>query len=277
MKRTLSWVSMLAPSIAPVYEFTARFVSNKLGYESTFSNGRSYSEFASGVVDVGFICGQPYVEIQRETPGVIEPVVAPILVGDRYGGRPIYFSDVIVNAKSEISSWRDLRGRSWSYNEPRSHSGYNVVGHRLAEMAAGPDFFGRIVEAGWHQRSIDLVESGEVDASAIDSQVLEVELRARPELKELIKVIDVLGPSTIQPVVASTALDPGLRHDIKQVLVEMSAHPEAQEILARAMMARWREIEDADYDDIRSMLAAVERAGISLREAANRVAVSPSP
>ena len=51
-------------------------------------------------------------------------------------------------------------------------------------MSARPGFFARVVEAGFHQRAIRLVAAGVVDAAAIDSQVLAVELRDHPELAD---------------------------------------------------------------------------------------------
>jgi ABC-type phosphate/phosphonate transport system substrate-binding protein len=40
------------------------------------------------------------------------PTAAPVPAGDRYAGRPIYYSDVIVRHGSPISCLEELRGRS---------------------------------------------------------------------------------------------------------------------------------------------------------------------
>jgi phosphonate transport system substrate-binding protein len=40
------------------------------------------------------------------------PTAAPVLAGDRYAGRPIYYSDVIVRHDSPISCLEELNGRS---------------------------------------------------------------------------------------------------------------------------------------------------------------------
>jgi phosphonate transport system substrate-binding protein len=266
----LRWVSFLAPNMAPVYQFVAKFVGDRLGYMTSFSVGRSFAEFESGAADIGFICGLPYVQLTRTAPSPVELLAAPVLYGNRYDDRPIYFSDVIVSADSPIAGFKQLRGRSWSYNEPRSHSGHNLVCHKLVELGSGARFFSRIVGAGWHQRSIDMVAAREVDASAIDSQVLAIELRDRPELRNRIKIVDVLGPSTIQPVVAATRLDQRLKYDVKQVLTEMSLEVGARAPLAHGYVDRWEAIEDAAYDDIRAMLASVENAGVDLHRVSVR-------
>ncbi|MCL4367944.1 MAG: PhnD/SsuA/transferrin family substrate-binding protein, partial [Actinobacteria bacterium] len=80
-----------------------------------------------------------------------------MLQGERYQGRPIYFSDVIVRTDSPLGSFADLKGHSWSFNDRNSHSGYNVTRHRLVQMRETRGFFSCVVEAGSHQRSIGLV------------------------------------------------------------------------------------------------------------------------
>src|SRR6185312_5924808 len=111
-------------------------------------------------------------------------------------------------------------------------------------------------EAGFHQRAIRLVADGEVDASAIDSQVLAVELRDDPWLAGRIRVIDALGPSTIQPVVAATRLPADLRRAIRTALLEVHTDPATEGALSQGAVDRFVAVTDADYDDIRGMEAA---------------------
>src|SRR5207237_9162872 len=98
----------------------------------------------------------------------LEPLAAPQLEGQRFAGRPVYYSDVVVHRDSPYYCFSDLRGCSWAYNEPLSHSGYGVTLYLLVQLGETRCFFGRVIVAGWHERSLRLVASGEVDASAID-------------------------------------------------------------------------------------------------------------
>src|SRR5207248_10541169 len=137
---------------------------------------------------------------------------------------------------------------------PGSQSGYGITRYRLLQMGETNGFFGKVVEAGFHQESIQMVCAGQVDASAIDSQVLAVALRDDPALAVQLKVIDTLGPSTIQPVVAATHLPPDLRAALRSALLSLAADPAARDRLAEAFIERFAPITDADYDDIREML-----------------------
>ena len=209
---------------------------------------------------MGFMCGLPYIQLARQTPVPVELLAAPVIGGDRYGGRPIYFSDVIVRRDSTVERFAELRGRSWAYNDLDSHSGYNLIRYHLVRLGETRGFFSRVVEAGFHQRAVEMVVAGEIDAAAIDSQVLAIALRDQPGLADELKVIDVLGPSTIQPVVAARHLPVELRAALRTVLLEMSDDFEARAALAHGFVERFVPVSDADYDDIRGMLAAAENA-----------------
>jgi ABC-type nitrate/sulfonate/bicarbonate transport system substrate-binding protein len=63
----------------------------------------------------------------RRQPPKLTLLAAPLPAGARYGGKPIYFSDVVVRRDSPYQTFADLRGVTWGYNEPGSQSGYNVV------------------------------------------------------------------------------------------------------------------------------------------------------
>ncbi|HEX6709662.1 MAG TPA: PhnD/SsuA/transferrin family substrate-binding protein [Rubrobacter sp.] len=256
----IRFASFLAPNMFDVYRFVADYVGERLGQQTDLTVGRSFDEFADGEADIGFLCGLPYVELAREPHPLVELLAAPVLTGERYGGRPIYFSDVIVRAESPYQSFSELRGRVWAYNDPDSHSGYNVTRHRLVSMGETNGFFGKVLEAGSHQRSIQMVCSGEIDAAAIDSQVLSVELRDRPALREQIKVIDTLGPAGIQPVVAASRLPEGLKSAVREALLAMGDDPAARAILDHGFVERFVAVTDEDYEDVREMLVAAEDA-----------------
>jgi phosphonate transport system substrate-binding protein len=196
----------------------------------------------------------------------VELLAAPVLAGARYGGHPVYYSDVIVRAGSSLKTFADLSGRSWSYNDPDSHSGYNVTRYHLIQIGETRGFFGKVVAAGSHQRSIRLVADGQVDASAVDSQVLAHELLEHPELKARLRVIDALGPSPIQPVVAARTLPHDVKAAVREVLVAASGTAEGRAALALGLAEAFAPVNDRDYDRIREMLAAAERSGfVTLR------------
>lgn len=257
----IRFATYLAPNMYPVYQYIADYVGRRLGCCTELAVGESFAAFASGEVDVGFICGLPYVQLTRHRPAPVELLAAPVLQGERYHDLPIYFSDVIVRRDSPSHVFADLRGCRWAYNDPISHSGYNITRYTLVRLGETHGFFGRVVEAGFHQEALRMVADGRVDASAIDSQVLAIELRDHPDLAARVRIIDTLGPATIQPVVAARHVSATLKDDLRAVLCAIGDDPTARETLDYGFVARFIPVADTDYDDIRMMVAAAEEAG----------------
>jgi phosphonate transport system substrate-binding protein len=206
--RPLRFATYLAPSIRPLYEFAAAACGG-----SRLVDGRDWRELASGQIDVAFVCSPPLIWLG----GAVEAIAAPVLTDPRFGGRPLYSSDVVVSARCERRSLADLRGARWAYNEPGSWSGYWVTLARVGSWR----YFAEAIAAGSHQRALRMVADGDVDGSAIDSQVLMVELRDHPELAERVRVVETLGPSPIQPVVVRAGLDPELKHAVRARLLAL--------------------------------------------------------
>ena len=256
--RSLHAVTFLAPNMLPVYRFMMDYLGGKLGCAITLTVGSDYAEALHA--DVALICGLPYILHTRHSPPPIVALAAPVLQGERFQNRPIYYSDVIVHRESPFQSFADLRGCSWAYNEPESQSGYGITRYHLAKMGETNGYFGAVIQSGFHQQSIRMVARRQVDASAIDAQVLAVELRDHPQLAAQLRVIDSLGPSTIQPLAAASRLPESLKRDIQTFLADMHLDPAARVLLDRGLIDHFAPVTDADYDDIRAMLARCERS-----------------
>lgn len=257
--RPLRFTTFLAPNVYSVYQCITDHVGARLGLPTELVVGNCYDELADPP-DVSFVCGLAYVELARTGRAAVEPIAAPLLQGPRYGGRPVYFSDVIVHRRCPARSFAELRGRSWAYNEPYSHSGYGVARYHLVRLGETNGFFGKVVEAGWHEQAVRLVSEGEVDAAAIDSQVLAVMLRDHPALADGLRVIDTLGPSTIQPVVVARRLPDAIKQGVREALLALGDCPRSRPQLDRGLVERFVPVSDASYDDIRAMQAACAAA-----------------
>jgi phosphonate transport system substrate-binding protein len=212
-------------------------------------------------VHLGFLCGWPYTQ-RADRPGrPVEVLCAPVMAGARYAGRPVYFTDVIVRRDAPWRTFADLRGRSYAYNDPGSHSGYNVPRDHLLHLGETGGYFGRVVESGAHQSSIRMIAAGEVDAAGIDSTVLELELRSHPELAGTFRVVEAIGPNPIPPVVVPRALDAALKAGLRELLLGMHADAEGRVVLEAGLVARFAEVGDADYEPVRAMVRRARAAG----------------
>lgn len=258
----LTITSIQAPNQDPFIQDLAGYLAAQLGRPVLFIRELPWqareTRLDGGEIDLGWICGLPYIRRADRPQPPVTLLAAPVPAGARYQDRPVYFSDVIVRAGTPWRTFADLRGARWAYNEPNSHSGYNLTRYTLAEMGAFEGFFGRVVAAGSHQAALELVLKDRVDASAIDSTVLEIELKNRPSLAEALRVISVLGPSPIPPLVARAGLPAEQQAKIRQVLLDMPAEPAGRRLLAHHSLRRFAAVTDQDYDLIREMYQAAE-------------------
>ena len=262
MKDSIKTTSLQAENADFVVAAITEYIGARLGISAEFIvdvpwQGRD-SQLDAGRIQVGWICGLPYVrKVDRADPQ-IDLLAAPVMQGARYGDRPVYFSDVVVRSDSRFTTFPDLRGASWAYNEPGSHSGYNVVRYHLATLGERSGYFGQVIESGAHQVSLQMILDGRIDASAIDSTVLEEEFRRQPDILSKVRVLVTLGPSPIPPWVVLRSLSPDLRRSLRELLLGMHRDPEGQAILAQGHVTRFAHVEDSDYDTIRDMARVAE-------------------
>lgn len=246
----------LCRSIAELIEF-------KVGIPTEYITGIPWQErerlFDAGAIQILWLCGLPYVEKADLAGSGMELLAVPVPAGPRYQERPVYYSDIVVRRQSPFESFLDLRGASWAYNEPRSHSGFNVVRAYLAEIGQWAGFFGSVVESGAHSNSTELILSGAIDGAAIDSTVLEWLSSQRSALRDQLRIIDSIGPSPIPPWVISKKLPDDLRSQIRQTLLHLHLSTRGRAVLKRAQIARFIVAHDRDYDPIRRMVRKAER------------------
>jgi phosphonate transport system substrate-binding protein len=260
----IKMVSLMASNADFFYRKLADYLTVRTGISVTAVDDIGWRDrnklLDEGIAQMGFICGLQYVQkVDAENSG-IELLVASVMEPIRYGGKPIYFSEVVVRKDSPFHSLTDLRGRAWAYNEPTSHSGCNLIRYHLSMLGHGAVYFGSFVESGSHQASLQLITEGEIDAAAIDSTVLELELRLCPEIAQEIRVVETLGPSPMPPAVISDRVPVPTRQAICAALLHMHKDEEGAAILSETGAARFVEVRDSDYDAIRWMAQKAEEA-----------------
>lgn len=257
----------------PVYDEMARYMSRKLGWDVKVVSNLSYTESDSmlnkGVIQIGFVCGLPYVH--NFAKGNYELIAIPVMsmkkgaFPDARGYEDVpgkYYSYTIVRKDSPLKTWADLKGKSYAFNELSSNSGYNLPRAKLVSLGARDwKYFSRVVASGSHEESIRLVASGAVDASSVDSLVLDFDRVAKDASALNVRIIEHLGPAGIPPVVISTKADPSIRKPMMDVLLSMHKDPEGRKILSRALMTRFDPPADHNFDDIRAYEKAAIDAG----------------
>ena len=93
-----AWPGRTSPPTSSGYEAITEMVGRRLGIPTELVVETSYESCADDVNEVCLSAAARRVRAAGHPRPAVP--VAPVLQGDRYGGRPIYFSDVIVNRDS---------------------------------------------------------------------------------------------------------------------------------------------------------------------------------
>ncbi|MGL4650802.1 MAG: phosphate/phosphite/phosphonate ABC transporter substrate-binding protein [Caldilineaceae bacterium] len=217
-----------------------------------------YQTLLRGETDLAWICGAPYV--RRRSEGInLRLLAAPVWHAPRYLDQPVYFSDMVVRADHPARTFADLRGAHVGFNERGSYSGYESLRAELADLDELRGFFGAVTEAGSHQEALRLILSGALETAAIDSTVLEEEVRRQPDLSMQIRIVHTLGPAPMPPWVASPHLDDRVASAVQLLLLGMETQPQGRRVLAQTPVVRFAAVDDGAYDTLRLRLAAADR------------------
>ncbi len=258
-----------------IYEEMARYFSRKLDWDVKVVSGLSYDEsdemLEKGTIQVGFVCGLPYVHKFAE--GKYDLLAIPVMglkkgvYPDAKGYEDVpgkYYSYTIVHKDSPIKSWEDLKGKTYAYNEKASNSGYNMPRYKLVQLGEKSwDYFSKVVASGSHEESIRLVSQGMVDASSVDSLVLDYDRHLGDPDAMNVRIIEHLHPGGAGnvPVVISRKADPAVKTGLQRVLLNMHKDPVGRKILEQALILRLDPPDDSNYDDIRNMEKSAKDAG----------------
>ena len=256
-----------------IYEEMARYFSRKLSWDVKIVSGLSYSEadhmLDTGAVQIGYVCGLPY--IHKFAEGKYELLAVPIMVlkkgtypdAQGYENAPgKYYSYTIVHKDSPLKTWSDIKGKTYAFNDMESDSGYNLPRAKLISFGAkGWNYFSKVIVSGSHEQSIRLVANKTVDASSVDSLVLDYDRFIKDPAAANVRIIEHLGPAGIPPVVISKKADPFIKQPLQAVMLNMHKDPEGKKILEKALTLRFDPPNDKNYDDIREYEKKAKAAG----------------
>lgn len=263
--RIVMSAAFVSESGVGIYDEISRYLGDKLKRKVVFVSGFSYSTIntmlESGMADIGFICGLPYILKRDTSKPSIDLLLAPVMKDRKYKDKPIYYSYIIVHKDSKLDSFPALKGSSFVFNDEISNSGYNMPRAHLIKLGETSGFFGKIVRSGSHEESIRMVALGISDVSAVDSLVYDYDIINNPKYVQQTRIIKVLGPAGIPPIVVSTKTPLPLRQKIRDIFLEMKDDPVGKGILEKALVDRFAEVDDSNYDGIRRMKKQAQDSG----------------
>jgi ABC-type phosphate/phosphonate transport system substrate-binding protein len=192
--------------------------------------------WARGDLGCTFMCGLPYALDARQ----LTPIVAPVVRGERYEGRPIYFTDIVVHRDAPFHRLEDTFGRRVGYTVKHSQSGYVALrehllpyrlrlGHPLYASAVGP--------LGGARDVVDAILTGRIDVGPLDSYVLDLIRHLQPDLAAQLRSIATTQESPIPLFIATGSIDPDLVRKLQDAFAAAMAAEELQSLRDTLLLA----------------------------------------
>ncbi len=203
-----------------------------------------------------FMCGYP---LARSSP---RPVLlaAPVPALQRCGGKPLYWTDIVVRADSPIRDVVGAFGHRFAFTAEDSQSGWHAPRALLAPFAqdrGGPLFSKVVGPLRTPRRVVEAVIAGDTDAGPLDSYAHALLRMTEPDLAARLRVIASTSPTAIPTFVAAVSTPPADARRITEAL--LAVHESAWLASARATLCleRFSRVPPGRYD---ALLVAAQQA-----------------
>jgi ABC-type phosphate/phosphonate transport system substrate-binding protein len=210
-----------------------------------------------------FMCGLPFA---RRSPRPIL-VAAPIPRPPRYGGRPVYCTDIAVAASSRHERLEDTFGGLVGYTVADSMSGAVALREHLLPFRAarGARLYrgavGGLLNA---QGVIDALAAGRIDVGPLDGVSHDLIRAYDPARAARVRVVASTAMRPIPPLVATAPLAADALARLRDALVVGThAASEVADAMARLQLRGFAVPDVADYD---ALAAIADRSTLPFEE-----------
>ena len=234
-----------AESTFVMYRRLVTRIATAVGRKEAFVIRPTYPDLRDALdrqqVDVAFVGTGPYVCSLRggQIKLLVQPEFEPGLT---------YRSVLLVPAGRSVRSLVGLCGATVAFSYPESFAGCFVPYMELVRMGFEPGtFFKKIVFTGNHERSIEAVRTGVVDAATVHSIVWNSWKCSHPAMASGLTEgwsSDAYGPP---PVVVPTDLPPALEAGLRSAFLGLDADEDGRQILAALAIKRFVPGNPEDY------------------------------
>jgi ABC-type phosphate/phosphonate transport system substrate-binding protein len=190
------------------------------------------------------------------------PIVAPVVDEPRYGGAPIYFTDIVVRADSSYGSLQDTFGARVGYTVRDSHSGYVALREHLLplRLARGAPLYREVIGPLVSPRAVvDALVAGRIDVGPLDSYAHDLMRASEPRLASRLRTVATTRPAPIPPFVATGPLAPDAVQNLQAAFAQASAASDLQLLRDTLRLAKFVMPRLEDYETFHARLAASER------------------
>lgn len=244
---------MNKPHLKKMYSPLLNYLKKELNVKGVILKVPKYADLTKkitdGKIDIGWYATLEYPEAVKR--GII-PLVQPV----RFG-KPTNNSIIIVRKNSRIFTPSDLKGKSIALGDKSSASSYFYPMIYFIKKGIVPNkFFKNILPDEKHDKIIDLVLKGTVDAGATNDAALMENKNLNTEGN--IRIIATISTIPEPPLACSKDLDSDLRNRLKKSLLKLDSKTN-KNILDSAKIDRFIEPKPETYIQLEKDIAKYQR------------------
>jgi ABC-type phosphate/phosphonate transport system substrate-binding protein len=230
-----------------LFDAVARTAEVKLDYVEHAPPAPLETLWARTDLGAVFMCGWPFARAAVAPRIVAAPIPSP----PRYGGRPVYVTDLVVRADRRFASLEDTFGGRLAWTVDHSHSGFNALRHFLApyrRRRGAPLYAATIGDLKTPRRVIEAIVSGEADIGPLDGYWHDLFKRHEPATAAKLRVIATTEPAPIPLLVASPQADGAVIARLAAAFLQAPALPGWPALAAELLLAGFVRPNAGDYD-----------------------------
>jgi len=238
------------------YSDLLKYIGGKLAMPVEIIQTKTYAEandlVRAGSADVAFVCTYAYTlghdEFGMKLLGI------PII-----NGQGSYQALIVVRKTSGIEKFAELKGKTFAFTDPLSNTGTLYPLFLVKQAGKTPDtFFSRYFYTYSHDYALRSVADNLADGASIDSTVWDYLSAVNPDLVANLKIISRSPLYGMPPVVVRPGLNRDLQDRLQAILFDMVNDPDGRAILRKLRIDRFGPADDAMYNSVRELAAAVK-------------------
>lgn len=230
----------------PLFSYVAQELQLELEFSLVSELELGY-RLDQGELDLGVFTVFPYLAAKTDFPDL------EVFASHTVGGKKNYEGAILTLNSGDIQSITDLRNKRIGFVKPTSTSGYHLPKSIIEEydISLAED---QVLFAGGHDKAIDALVAGEVDAIGID-------LAGFSKVDHKLSDFAVLSSYKIpyHAYVFSPKLAPALRDQVREVMIKADKVPSIKQIFEENPLRidSWEPQNESYYNSLRRYLREV--------------------
>jgi phosphonate transport system substrate-binding protein len=245
-----------AAKLVASYKPLANYLSRKTGRTITVKIAKDYRThiqlIGENKLDIAYMGPASYVKLVKRYGK------KPLLARQAIHDSPTFQGKIVVRQDSTVSSLAGIAGKRFAFGDSASTMSHLVPRYMLRQAGLTVDQLAVHRFLGSHDNVALAVLAGDFDVGGVKEAVF-YKYKARG-----LKVLATTPALSEHLFVTRNKLPAKIRRDLREALLALKDDPKGSVIMAgiKPGMTAWVPVTDADYNNLRTILDALAKAGI---------------